>query len=49
MDREKMREVRWVKPQTLCDVDFNEWTENAYLRHSKFLRLLTTAITMSRA
>jgi ATP-dependent DNA ligase len=49
MDREKMREVRWVKPQILCEVGFNEWTENAHLRHSKFSRLLTTAIAMSRA
>jgi hypothetical protein len=23
MDREKMREVRWVKPETICEVAFN--------------------------
>ena len=49
MDRERMREVRLVKPQIPCEVGFNEWTENAHLRHSKFLRLLMTAIAMSRA
>ena len=39
MDREKMREVRWVKPKVVVEVAFNEVTVHGHLRHSKFLRL----------
>ena len=39
MDREKMREVRWVKPQILCEVRFNE---------GQIERSLTCAIRNSR-
>ena len=39
MDREKMEEVRWVKPRVIVEVAFNEVTVHGHLRHSKFLRL----------
>jgi bifunctional non-homologous end joining protein LigD len=42
MDREKMRNVRWVKPKIICEIAFNEWTPSGHLRHSKFLRLRET-------
>ena len=48
MDREKMGKVRWVKPTKLCDVAFNEWTNNGHLRHSKFLRLREESDTRRR-
>jgi DNA ligase D-like protein (predicted ligase) len=39
MDREKMKEVRWVEPSVIVEVAFNEVTSNGHLRHSKFVRL----------
>lgn len=39
MDREKMREVHWVKPRLVVEIAFNERTVNGHLRHSRFLRL----------
>ena len=39
MDREKMKSVRWMKPAIVCEVAFNERTNQGHLRHSKFLRL----------
>jgi DNA ligase D-like protein (predicted ligase) len=39
MDREKMKEVRWLKPNVVAEIAFNERTESGHLRHSKFLRL----------
>lgn len=39
MDREKMKAVRWVRPQTVAEIAFNERTHSGHLRHSKFLRL----------
>ena len=39
MDREKMREVHWLKPTRIAEVAFNERTKAGHLRHSKFVRL----------
>jgi DNA ligase D-like protein (predicted ligase) len=39
MDREKMKEVHWIKPKLIAEIAFNEITRNGHLRHSKFLRL----------
>lgn len=39
MDRQKMKEVRWLKPNVVAEIAFNERTESGHLRHSKFLRL----------
>ena len=39
MDCDKMKKVRWMKPEVFCEVAFNERTEAGRLRHSKFLRL----------
>jgi ATP-dependent DNA ligase len=39
MDREKMKSVHWLKPKMVCEVAFNERTNQGHLRRSKFLRL----------
>ena len=39
MDREKMREVHWVKPKLVVELAFNERTSHGHLRHSRFVRL----------
>jgi bifunctional non-homologous end joining protein LigD len=39
MDRQKMREVHWLKPIRTVELAFNERTSRGHLRHSKFLRL----------
>jgi bifunctional non-homologous end joining protein LigD len=31
--------VRWVKPVLVCEVDFQEWTEDGYMRQPVFLGL----------
>jgi len=36
---EKMRECVWLKPQTVAEVAFLEWTGADHLRHTKFIRL----------
>ncbi len=39
MDREKMEEVKWVKPKIMVEIAFNERTVLGHLRHSRFLHL----------
>jgi DNA ligase D-like protein (predicted ligase) len=39
MDREKMATVRWMQPQIVAEIAFNERTNAGHLRHAKFLRL----------
>jgi ATP-dependent DNA ligase len=39
MDREKMKKVRWVQPQMVAEIAYNEGTQLGHLRHSKFVRL----------
>ncbi len=39
MDKEKMREVQWVKPKVIAEIAFNDRTARGHLRHSRFLRL----------
>jgi bifunctional non-homologous end joining protein LigD len=39
MDRQKMEEVKWVRPKVIAEIAFHEFTTSGYLRHSEFLRL----------
>ena len=36
---EKMKDCIWVKPETVAQVEFLEWTDANHLRHAKFARL----------
>ena len=36
---EKMKECRWLKPVTVGQFEFVEWTPENHLRHSKFIAL----------
>jgi DNA ligase D-like protein (predicted ligase) len=36
---EKMKECRWLKPMTVAQFEFVEWTPENHLRHSKFIAL----------
>jgi ATP-dependent DNA ligase len=36
---EVMKICRWLKPELVAHVEFTEWTENNYLRHSRFVAL----------
>lgn len=36
---EKMKECVWLRPETVAQVEFLEWTEGDRLRHSKFVGL----------
>jgi bifunctional non-homologous end joining protein LigD len=35
----KMAECRWLKPVTVAQFEFVEWTSDAHLRHSRFVEL----------
>ena len=35
----KMEECRWLKPVLVGQFEFVEWTEDAHLRHSRFMAL----------
>ena len=35
----KMVECRWLKPELVAQFEFVEWTEDAHLRHSRFMAL----------
>jgi len=35
----KMAECRWLKPELVAQFEFVEWTEDAHLRHSRFMAL----------
>jgi DNA ligase D-like protein (predicted ligase) len=39
MDREKIRNVKWVEPRVVAEIAFNEVTTSGHLRHSRFVRL----------
>jgi bifunctional non-homologous end joining protein LigD len=36
---EKMKEAVWLRPQTVAQIDFLEWTGAGHLRHTKFIGL----------
>ena len=36
---EVMREMRWLKPKLVAQIEFTEWTKANHLRHSKFIAL----------
>jgi ATP-dependent DNA ligase len=35
----KMVECRWLKPVTVAQFEFVEWTSDAHRRHSRFIAL----------
>jgi bifunctional non-homologous end joining protein LigD len=37
---EKMKGCRWLKPVLVGQFEFVEWTPDAHLRHSRFVKLL---------
>jgi bifunctional non-homologous end joining protein LigD len=34
-----MREMRWLKPRLVAQIEFTEWTKANHLRHSKFIAM----------
>jgi bifunctional non-homologous end joining protein LigD len=36
---EVMKEIRWLKPKLVAQIEFTEWTEGNHLRHSRFAGL----------
>jgi ATP-dependent DNA ligase len=36
---ERMKTCVWVKPETLAEIEFTEWTGSDHLRHTTFVRL----------
>lgn len=36
---EKMKECRWLKPSTIAEIEFAEWTPDERLRHASFVGL----------
>jgi DNA ligase D-like protein (predicted ligase) len=39
LNAEKMKKAVWLKPETVAQIEFLEWTEADRLRHSKFVAL----------
>ena len=39
LNAEKMKKAMWLKPETVAQIEFLEWTEGDRLRHSKFAGL----------
>ncbi len=39
MTAREMREVKWLKPELVCQVRFTEWTDDGLLRHPVFVGL----------
>jgi ATP-dependent DNA ligase len=39
LSAEKMKKAVWLKPETVAQIEFLEWTDGDRLRHSKFVRL----------
>src|SRR5437660_12255111 len=39
LNSEKMKKAVWLKPESVAQIEFLEWTEADRLRHSKFVRL----------
>lgn len=36
---EKMKKCIWIRPETVAQIEFLEWTDADHLRHSKFVGL----------
>jgi bifunctional non-homologous end joining protein LigD len=36
---EKVKECRWLKPTTVADIEFAEWTPDDRLRHASYIGL----------
>lgn len=41
--REELKNCVWLEPELACEAQFTEWTEDSYLRHPVFKRLLGIA------
>jgi ATP-dependent DNA ligase len=39
LNAEKMKKAIWLRPETVAQIGFLEWTEGDRLRHSKFVGL----------
>jgi ATP-dependent DNA ligase len=39
LNAEKMKKAVWLKPETVAQIEFLEWTETDHLRHSTFVDL----------
>ena len=39
LTREEMKNCVWVKPESVVQIDFGEWTPDGHLRYSKFIAL----------
>jgi bifunctional non-homologous end joining protein LigD len=39
LEKEKMNNCRWLKPELVAQIEFAEWTPDGHLRHSKFVGL----------
>jgi len=35
----EMKECRWLKPERVAQIEFNEWTPDGHLRHANFVGL----------
>jgi bifunctional non-homologous end joining protein LigD len=39
LTKEVMKEMRWLRPKLVAQIEFTEWTQANHLRHSKFIAL----------
>ena len=39
LTREEMKNCVWVKPELVVQIEFDEWTPDGHLRHSRFVAL----------
>ena len=39
LTKEEMKNCVWLKPELVAQIEFNEWTLDGHLRHSKFVGL----------
>jgi ATP-dependent DNA ligase len=37
LTKEEIKNCVWLKPQTVAQIEFTEWTLDNHLRHSKFV------------
>ena len=39
LTREEMKNCRWLRPDSVAQIDFTEWTPDGHLREAKFVAL----------
>ena len=39
LTKEEMKNCVWLRPELVAQIEFNEWTPDGHLRHSKFVGL----------